>query len=249
MFRGFIIVVLAASAGYAQPADKTIGKKSKEAINQELALAQTMTEIEVTAPRKSAFEIGLLAGTAMSTLTNAEKSLTGGTRTTEVVFTGGLMANINMNQLVSVETGIFYTPKDIGIEGGVLGLPADTVSSMRALEVPLMARVWLADYFSLGVGGYYSIGVGKVDTTARSNGNSVNLGAQANQTYESAKTHAVDYGLIFGAQLKLPVTTVLNFIVDSRYNLGIRDMRLNPKGGDAERFRTLRFFMGATFNL
>ena len=111
-----------------------------------------------------------------------------------------------------------------------------------------MARVWFLKYFSIGAGGYYSLGVGHVDSTARLNGNAVNV-VNPSKTYKDAGMHAADYGVLFGAQVKLPVSERFNFIVDSRYNLGLRDLRVDTSKDEVQRFRTLRFFAGGSFNL
>lgn len=210
-------------------------------------------ETDSTTPStpQSKIEVGFLVGAGITSISNFEKVSRVKDRGT-MDFTGGLLVNFNLPANLSIESGFFYFPKSIGFVGQ--NIPVAGYATMPTLEVPLMVRYWMWDIVSLGVGGYGSYGIGDISIFGENDSSGVGRGFDGDdnqptsRTWTDAGMHQFDYGVLFGAQLKLPVTNRLKAVLDYRYNLGMRDIQYAGTSRGVEfKTRSSRFLGGLMY--
>lgn len=235
-------------------AEKQRSKSSPPAPLMIAATAEKQT-IETDSTLSSAptnkFEMGFLVGTGISSVTDFDKvSRVKGRGAMD--FTGGLLVNFNLPANFSLESGFFYFPKTIGFVGQKTQV--DGYATMPTLEVPIMARYWIANLVSIGFGGYASYGIGDISILGENDSSGVGRGfdgddaQEISRTWTEAQMHQFDYGFLFGAQLKLPVSSRLKAILDYRYNLGMRDIQYAGTSRGVEfKTRSSRFLGGLMY--
>lgn len=249
--RLFTLVLLISSSVYGaekhhiknvSPAPMIAAKEERQTI--ETVAAPTSFE-------RKGFEVGFLVGAGISSLSDFDKvSRVKGRGTAD--FTGGLLVNFNLPANFSLESGFFYFPKTIGFVGQ--NIPVDGYATMPTLEVPIMARYWILNLVSVGVGGYGSYGVGDISILGENDSSGVGRGFDGDdektisRTWTQAQMHQFDYGFLFGAQVKLPVASRLKAIIDYRYNLGMRDIQYAGTSRGVEfKTRSSRFLGGLMY--
>jgi hypothetical protein len=159
-----------------------------------------------------ALEVTALGGAtyAAPTERNANGTMTW---TGNSAFSYGITASYPIFDLpFELETGLFSIANEI--EGAVNGV--DTTRKSRALHVPFLLRFNFDPWISLAAGGYYSSGQGNVDTSAS--------GTTVSQSYAAAGLLPDDAGLLIGLKAKLHVTTFMNFVLDARYQHGLKNV-------------------------
>lgn len=190
-------------------------------------------------------EMGFLFGTSFSSHSNTETSTIKSTG--EVGFGGGIMTVFNANEVFGVESGLYYAPRSLGFETTRSGKTLSFQEVFHAVEIPLMARFSIGRIFSIGLGTYASIGVGDVSVGGDNIG--MDVGRDGASGYGAMGLHNFDYGLLGGVQLRIPVGQSTSLVIDSRYNFGLRDLRVNPTDDNARSLRSLRMFGGIAFSL
>lgn len=249
MVRFYLIAIFLCSAG-AFAADEP---QSIEEVEIAAATESPVVAIEETTDSspstKSNFEIGVLLGISETSFTNQVPNAYSMQQTSnEIRLTGGVSLNYFTSEHFSLESGLFVVQRAIGYDSFTVNGLSKTMFNMNAIEVPVMARAWLNQYLSVAGGMYTSFGVGWVATTNTINGNEV-MRSEAN--YNQAGLHTFDYGFLFGLQAKIPVHPSVSLLLDTRYNLGLRDLRIAPFYPDVNEtwVRMFRFSAGASFAL
>ena len=185
----------------------------------------------------SSIELGPVFGTSFSSQTHTETA--SAKSATEVGYGFGVMANFILSPSFSLETGLYYAPRVVGFESTASGSPGYRQETYHALELPVMGRFWIGKVFSVGVGGYTSLGVGDVTV----------VGSRLGFADDSIQTKSLDYGLLTGVQFRIPVTNSANLVFDTRYQYGLRDLRNAPADDNGRYLRSLKFFGGVVFGL
>lgn len=152
---------------------------------------------------------------------------------TAVGFTAGLLGNYQINEMFSMETGLYYSPRNFSYQMNNNGILQNTKITANMMEIPIMARVWFAQYFSLGFGPYIAFGVGNVNVDSPNQNNGFNnFNNNQNQqtgsiSYQNAGMNSFDFGILGSAQAKVPVANNFFLLVDGRFNFGLSDLRAN----------------------
>jgi hypothetical protein len=180
--------------------------------------------------------VGLIAGTA-SVSQAATLSLVGAadvskpsqnvntdTYGTKVGFGGGVLLDFRLMERTMFEIGGLYVNRK----------PNDTtlgvVTTLPAIQVPVLLRWYLNPMFSIGVGGYYADGQGN--------------------NYAASNLKTSDYGLVGSVGLRFPMTMTTRFLVDVRYDYGLTNVYTDPNStGDTYKNRDLQALVGFQFAL
>lgn len=221
-----------------QPAVALLPARSESAPTNTIS-SVTDRQPEITSNRTqglSNVEIGPAFGTILSSQTHTESATL--KSATDPSFGFGLMANFNLSESFSLESGLYYAPRVLGFEVTSVDKTGYRQETYHALELPLLARFWVGRVFSIGLGGYTSLGVGEVTVVGDRTGFD-----------DKATLHDLDYGLLAGIQVRIPVARSVGLIFDSRYNYGLRDLRKDATDGETRSLRSLRFFGGVAFGL
>jgi hypothetical protein len=129
---------------------------------------------------------------------------------------GGLLLETRSSPNFGIEVGGLYHARKFGT--------GNVNYTLNAVQVPLLFRLYLSNYISLGLGGFFEYGVG--DAYA---GNNVN------------KTN---YGAMGSLGIYIPVGATTKFIIDGRYGYGLKDISDGPfniKTRDIQILAGLRF--------
>lgn len=221
-----------------------------------IAENQNPTQISAEA-RTSArpLDIALVGGASISEISVYSTAST--MSTSAVAPMVGLLLNVPVTSLFTIETGLLYAPRvtntRVNSGSSFLGVPTSGPSDMtitqRVFEVPVVARLWLGKYFSLGLGGYLSHAVGDLaiggeipTTSGRREATNDDV---RDRSYEGIGLHKLDYGLSGGVQGRIPLTSRLGILLDTRLNYGLRDLRKDPPAGSTEtRGHSFKFLIG-----
>ncbi len=149
--------------------------------------------------------------------------------------------NASLSYGVAVSIALF-TPR-LELESGLLslgsefqGYPANvnTTLNFRELQIPILLRFNFDPWLSLGAGGYFSFGEGQVSTAAN--------GGTIRQSYDAAGIASTDEGLAVSLKAKLHITDGWSFVIDSRFEYGLKNRALTS--GDDYETRSIQVFGG-----
>jgi len=136
------------------------------------------------------------------------------------VFSGTSTATASQANLAYSWALLFDLPivRRVKLDFGMASLPRSYDSTVvSAYHLPVVVHYRLTPAFALGLGGYY-------DMEATSSA----------QSFSSLGLHNWGYGAIASAVLDLPLMPGIGFVVDGRYQVGLRD--LDPSGTAVTRF-------------
>ena len=120
---------------------------------------------------------------------------------------GAVLIEAGINDHFGIETGVLYTKLVTSLESS----NASLVREVDRLHVPIAARVWLFDFFSIAAGPFASFRTGSVDNTFNVNG----------QTFASNETSADDdvrFGYDVAATLNFAVADKTGLFVELRHS-------------------------------
>ena len=132
----------------------------------------------------------------------------------------GALAGISVAPFIEFETGGLYVSRKYKSVLTTLGTPTTNSYSQHALEIPLLLRVNLIPFVSVGAGAYYAIGMGDVSDN---NGTKTTTGS-----YSSFGLKSNDLGLQVSAAVHFPIMIATSLILDARYSYGLTDVNNNP---------------------
>ncbi|PIU01262.1 MAG: hypothetical protein COT74_01800 [Bdellovibrionales bacterium CG10_big_fil_rev_8_21_14_0_10_45_34] len=124
----------------------------------------------------------------------------------EVGLGGGVLVEANIQDWFGIETGALLTNKqyDWGRDG------FRVVQETVRLHVPVLARFWATDFFSLGVGPYASFRVGDTRTSGEAGPFQASIDTPADDT--------VTLGADLAATLNLAISDKTGFFIEGRYS-------------------------------
>ena len=180
-----------------------------------------------------ALEFGLLGGINSNT-PNVSNNNSGVSVTSASGYGLGAFFSLGLVSDFSIEIdGIFehrsYTSGSPG-----------TTYSLSDFQVPVFLRYSLAPLLNIGLGPYWSSGLGDV-------GVSTSLLGNLSQTYASAGLSQSDFGMATSLQLRVPITPFNHLIVDGRYHYGISN--LATTAGSTLQTRELSLLAGLGFGI
>jgi hypothetical protein len=146
----------------------------------------------------------------------------------------GLLADFRVARRVSVQLGALYQMRSFGVT--TAGITATNTSTF--VDVPLLIRVGLGPFFSIGVGGYYDSALGKIKNS---------IGAlSAWETYKAEGITTDDYGVLANAAVALPLGKMTRLLIDGRYRYGLAN-RFQGSSTGKMLFRDMQVLMGFQF--
>jgi len=138
-------------------------------------------------------------------------------------FGGGISLSFRIYKQIDLESGLIYVNRSFSTSSPQLD-PSHT--SFSTTQIPLLARYWLNDYTSLGLGPYWAHGVGNVTVSSTSQSSLL--------SFSDLGWAVDDYGIQISVRYMTPISLLVNFIVDARINAGLTDLETTTHG-------TLRF--------
>jgi hypothetical protein len=180
-------------------------------------VAAFFLSLALTTPAHALFRTGLLLGAQSTAIHN--KSLD--SQPDGLGYGAGLITELSWGSW-ALEFDAIYAVRKVQatvVSGGVSYTAKTTIKSYH---FPLIARFWLADIFSMGLGPYYTKYVRA--TGALKFGNST-------LRYDSPLVGQSDIGIVFSAALAVPLGPLFSMIVDGRYNHGFKQNALREVQG------------------
>lgn len=121
----------------------------------------------------------------------------------------GVLVEANIQGSFGIETGVLFLNRQYK----VTGQSARLIEESKRLHVPILARAWVNDYFSMGLGPFLAIRTGD-DKTVVSN-NSVGLSTSAEEVFE--------FGLDAAATFNFAVADKTGLFFEGRYSMVLSD--------------------------
>ena len=119
-----------------------------------------------------------------------------------------VLVEAGINDHFGIETGVLYTKVQYDAEAA----GARFVQSVNRLHVPVLARYWIVDYFSVGAGPYASFKTGSVQNT-------VSIGDVELGDVETSADDSVQFGLDFAATFNFAIADKTGIFLEGRYSL------------------------------
>ena len=171
-------------------------------------------------------------------LGNAAVSSTSGTivSSRSLPYGGGLLFGFRMLPKLSMELGFLYMPRAFQEK-----FSDDTSNGITftTVQIPLLLRFQILNSLSIGVGGYFSHGIGNVTV--------VGPASSTSHSYANANFGADDYGAIASLGIKFPLILKLSLILDGRYLYGFQNV--NKVNGVSTYFRDLQALVGVRLGM
>ncbi|MEO5969429.1 MAG: outer membrane beta-barrel protein [Bdellovibrionia bacterium] len=149
---------------------------------------------------------------------------------------GGISLVFRMTEHLDVETTILYLPRNYSKTGGSR---LQTSYSLAVLQYPVVTRYWLSENFALGLGAYYSTGLGNLTLTQNSQPQVLG--------YNDILLTAWDLGLTASAQYLSPLNENMNLIGQARFLFGLTNSDQTENGSLST--RDLQLWFGIGFKL
>jgi len=120
----------------------------------------------------------------------------------------GALIEANINDHFGIETGALFIKR----ESELSGFGGAVTQSVSRLHIPVMARFWATDYFSIAAGPFVEFKTGDVRTSASVGGN--NIGSISTSADDSTQ-----FGLDAAATFNLAVADKTGLFVEARYSM------------------------------
>lgn len=182
-----------------------------------------------------AWDLGVVGGLNMSS-PSIEQGNTSVSIDGKSAMSYGVLISQSMPALVSFEVGALYVTRKFGVDVGGTSVSM----TMKGVQIPVMARFKVLPMVTLGAGGFYNLGLGKVTEESGS--------TSQDRDYSDEKIKKSDYGLVGGIQLKVPVLPSLDVVGDARYLLGLANVNDESNGGSIK-YHDFQVLGGVAFSL
>lgn len=141
--------------------------------------------------------------------------------TAEGAFGGGGLMELGLLPTLGLEFGALYAPRKFSYNTS----PDVTVTkTMNMVQIPVVLRATLGGVLSLGLGGYYALYNSDQQTEVKSDRGTV----LSTSSYLLNNHEETDYGIVTSLALYVPFTPLSRFVLDGRYNMGVKDNDLGP---------------------
>lgn len=119
----------------------------------------------------------------------------------------GAFVETNINGNFGIETGAIFVKRQYDYEAAGFRL----VQEVNRLHIPVLARFWVSDYFSVGAGPFASVKVGNVSDT-------LEIGSTTIGSVETNADDSVEFGFDVAATLNFAVNDKTGIFVEGRYS-------------------------------
>jgi len=196
------------------------------------------------------FTMGLaLAGNFAQTTTSVSIGTLSASSSTagELALGGGVFFNIPFNEGPGMVLVDEVTVSFLGRKGTF----QETTTSANWVKLSNLIRIYPIPFLTIGVGGYYSLGIGNYTVTAK-DGTSTSVG------FADVGLKKSDFGLEAGLGTRFPLSESFGILGDIRYSLGLANIISNDLSAAYEalgevdvstKFNELALYVGAVFSL
>lgn len=150
---------------------------------------------------------------------------------------GGGQLEWRLSRYFGLEGGLIYLGRKISVTDATVPTSADYL--YHYLQAPFQMRLWIKNFFSLGLGGYYSFGVGQVSTSVG--------GLSVSSTYAALNTKGYDYGLIGSVGFNFPLGSWVAVLAEGRFVYGLCDINTPPNPAGYTKWRDIQAILGFRF--
>lgn len=172
-------------------------------------------------------------------LTTPEESPAPASYSAEAEFGGGALLEFGLVPSVGIEFGGLYLPRKFN-KAYPTGITEGTTLTMY--QFPVVLKAYLADVLSLGIGGYYSKYKNDIRYETKTLGGTVS----SRGTLTAANHTENDYGLVTSLGIYIPFGTMARFMVDGRYNIGVKD---NSTTTSELKYNEMQVLVGLQFGM
>ncbi len=152
---------------------------------------------------------------------------------------GGVLFRFEMFSKLSLEVGALYLPRGYSESDSVVGT---VVNTFDTIQFPALLKYQPFSILSLGLGPYFSHGVGSVHSYP------VSDPSQTTDTAYSFSTFgADDYGMVVSAGLDIRILPLTRWVMDGRYLIGAQN--ISKMDGTSIYFRDLQIITGLRFGI
>lgn len=181
-----------------------------------------------------ALELGIMGG-----INSNAPSISSNSVDTQVSSGGGFDAgaffSMGLVDDFSIEVDGLFEHKSYIVGAAPLG----TNYTLNDFHIPVYLRYSLIPLLNVGLGPYWSMGLGNITSTTGISTTSTSA------SYANDGLLQNDFGLSASLQLRIPFTPFTSFIVDGRYDLGLTNLATNP--GQSYKTRQLSLLAGLGF--
>lgn len=148
--------------------------------------------------------------------------------------TGGMLVNHYVKEWLVLESGAYFSQKTFGNSSSKI----EVFQTFQQILLPMTAKFYLHPLISVGIGGYFSQGIGGVTSQQGDN--------VQHQSYHDAEFSSSDYGTVASFTAEFPLAEMYGLLLHCEYLFGLKDIDLTMR-----RFRTidLRVLAGVKYFL
>jgi hypothetical protein len=153
---------------------------------------------------------------------------------------GGISLAFQLAEQLEVETTLLYLPRNFSTvkeSGNASGLRTDV--SLAVLQYPVLVKYWLNERFALGIGAYYSTGIGNLTLTQNSRSQVVG--------YSDISLNAWELGLTPSVHYRWFLNSNMSVMTQAKALIGLTNLDLTEQG--RQYTRDLQVWCGIGFKL
>jgi hypothetical protein len=124
-----------------------------------------------------------------------------------------------------IETGLYFLPRNFSSSG--MGFSGSTSGAF--LQVPLAVRLWMNRFVSLLGGFYGAYGLGTLRNTSDFGGGPL----YSDVEYSVFGLKRLDFGLLAGLGIDIPIIENVGLAIDGRYGLGLTNAATDSSGASS----------------
>ena len=170
---------------------------------------------------------------------NSESPATAGqTTSAKGALSYGASFEFGVVPMFGVEVGVLSVGKSNKIDTGATG---SAVSTIRAIQIPVMLRFTALPILDFGIGGYYGSSAKKYKISEST------IAGVPDGSYDvdSAAYESSDFGARASLRAKFPVAPMIGILLDVNYSMGLKD--LDKSSATTEKTREFALLAGASF--
>ncbi|MEC9281606.1 MAG: outer membrane beta-barrel protein [Bdellovibrionota bacterium] len=138
---------------------------------------------------------------------DTEKAVRNNETNNEVNIGGGVLIEANINEKFGIETGALLINRQYDAEKGEARLLQET----KRLHIPIMARFWVTDWFSVATGPFVAFRTGDTKT-------SLKVGDTELGSLETSADESVEYGIDTAATFNISIDDKSGIFLEGRYS-------------------------------
>lgn len=144
-----------------------------------------------------------IAGVANDT----EKEVRNNETDNQVNIGGGVLIEANINDKFGIETGALLINRQYDAQKGEARLMQET----KRLHIPIMARFWVTDWFSVASGPFVAFRTGDTKTT-------LSIGDTEIGSLDTSADESVEYGIDTAATFNISIDDKSGIFLEGRYS-------------------------------